>query len=362
MQFGKIAFRVDVSSQIGTGHFMRCLNLASELKKREANICFISRNLPLDFSNMLQVKRIKYIPLVDNNLPDATDELEHASWLGVSQEYDAKATVAALSGKIFDWIIVDHYALDERWEKMLRQNVKKLMVIDDLADRHHDCDILIDQNYEDVSRYSKLVNKGCILLLGSKYALLNQEYIHHRNLRLQRGDLSTIKNVLVFFGGTDPHDLTGKTLEALTFDNLRDMNVDIVVGNSYPFFDKLEYSASIRGNTRIYKPRSHLADLMVNADIGIGGGGVTNWERMCMGLPSIVITLAENQVPICEILNSKGAIRLLGSYKVVSSQDISNALIKEINSGLILKRISIAKDLCDGMGLERVVNKMKSMQ
>ena len=346
-----VVFRVDASIDIGSGHFMRCLTLAERLTLNGYEVAFICIDLPGAMYGLLATKKIRFekISTIANS----------------AQEVDASMTIE-MANKLFpdcvDWVVVDHYGLDSRWESALRDKCNYILVIDDIADRSHDCDILVDQNYEDTSRYSNLVNKRCILLLGPNYALLNPEYIHYRKLRLQRGDLTDMKKVLVFFGGSDLYDLTGKTLDALTFIKLNDLNVDIVVGNSYPYFDKLKYSAKIRGRTRVYKPRNHLADLMVDADIAIGGGGVTNWERMCMGLSSIVITLAENQVPICEILSRKGAIRLLGTSKSVSSQDIYKAFIEEMHSDLILHRAAIAKDLCDGMGLDRVINEMRSIQ
>lgn len=346
-----VIFRVDASEQIGSGHFIRCLNLAERLRKDDYEVAFICMNLPGAMFELLESKKIKYekISTIANLL----------------QEVDASMSIE-VANKLFpdgiDWFVVDHYGLDSKWESALRSKCDHIMVIDDIANRSHDCDILVDQNYEDTSRYSNLVNRRCILLLGPNYALLNPEYAHYRKLRQKKYNAREARKVFVFFGGSDPSDLTGKTLEALTFPKLNKLNVDIVVGNSYPYYDKLKRSADMRDRTRIYKPQKHLANLMADADIAIGGGGVTNWERMCLGLSSIVITLAENQVPICEILSRKGAIRLLGSSKVVSTQDIYKAFLEEMDSNLVLNRASIAKNLCDGMGLDRVVNEMRLIQ
>ena len=346
-----IIFRVDASVNIGSGHLMRCVTLAERLRIDGYEIAFICMDMQGAMFEFLKLKKIKFekISSIDNS----------------SQEADASMTIE-VANKIFpngvNWIVVDHYGLDSKWENFLSHKFERIMVIDDIANRSHNCDILVDQNYEDASRYSNLVNKKSILLLGPNYALLNPEYAHYRKLRQQKYSLTMVRKVLVFFGGSDPSDLTGKALEALTFPKLNELDVDIVVGNNYAYYDKLKYSANIRGRTRIYKFRKHLADLMANADIAIGGGGVTNWERMCIGLSSIVITLAENQVPICQILSRKGAIRLLGCSKVVSTQDILKAFLEEMDSNLILNRASIAKDLCDGMGLDRVVNEMRLIQ
>lgn len=354
MQFGKIAFRVDVSSQIGTGHFMRCLTLASELKKREADICFISRNLPLDFSKMLQVKGIKYIPLVDNNLSDATDELEHSSWLGVSQEYDARATVEALSGKIFDWIIVDHYALDKRWEKMLRGNVKKLMVIDDLADRYHDCDILIDQNYyaDMQTRYKGKVPSHCQLLLGPNYALLREEFRAFREqVKVRNGK---VKKVLVFFGGVDTDNYTFQAIEALA-EVSAGVKVDVVIGAQHPFKEMIE-NACVKHNYVCHIQTPYMAKLMAEADFAIGAGGSASWERCCLGLPSLLIALADNQIAIAKELSAISACTYIGNRGDVNLKRWLTELIT--NEELTQKISENAFSIVDGLGVHRVSKEM----
>jgi UDP-2,4-diacetamido-2,4,6-trideoxy-beta-L-altropyranose hydrolase len=164
----KIAFRTDATSQIGTGHFMRCLTLADGLKQRGALIRFVCCQLPEYLSTMLVEKGYEYVPLVStqNNIP--LDELAHASWLGVSQEQDGDDSIHVLSDCKWDWLIVDHYVLDLRWEFKLREVSKKILVIDDIADRQHDCDILLDQNfYTDMnSRNSGKVPSHCLMLPG----------------------------------------------------------------------------------------------------------------------------------------------------------------------------------------------------
>jgi UDP-2,4-diacetamido-2,4,6-trideoxy-beta-L-altropyranose hydrolase len=289
----KIAFRTDASSQIGTGHFMRCLTLAEELKKQSDGICFISRNLPLHLSEMLEVKEIKHIPLVDNGIADSIDELAHASWLGVSQAQDAKATVKALSGHVYDWMVVDHYALDVRWESLVRPNVKKIMAIDDLADRDHDCDILLDQNYyaDMQTRYNSKVPAHCQLLLGPSYALLREEF---RFLREQANVCNgEVKKVLVFFGGVDVDNYTLHAIHALSEINFG-LHVDIVIGAQHPFRELIEKICA-KYNFVCHVQVSYMAKLMAEADLAIGAGGTSIWERCCLGLPTISICTAENQ-------------------------------------------------------------------
>ena len=173
-----IAFRVDATNQIGTGHFMRCLTLADELKKQGAQICFLSPNFPAHLNDMLVAKGMKYMPLSLDAVQEPNDDLVHSNWLGTCQAQDAKRTIQALADQPWDWIVVDHYALDERWESAVRMSAKKIMVIDDLADRLHNCDVLLDQNFyaNMQTRYSGKVPVDCQLLLGPSYALLRKEF------------------------------------------------------------------------------------------------------------------------------------------------------------------------------------------
>lgn len=346
-----IAIRVDASSLIGTGHFMRCLTLADALKQSGQQIRFISRELPGYLQEILVEKGHEFVPLATPSGEFVEDELVHAQWLGVSQEMDAEDTLKALSGQVWDWLIVDHYALDARWESELRQTAKHLFVIDDIANRIHDCDLLLDQNYENPERYRQKVNVNCLMLLGPHFALLKPEYAARRTSS-SRG---SVNRVLVFFGGSDPDDLTGMALEALSESKLSELHVDVVIGSSYSFRKKLERQAIHRGKTAIYGLQPHLADLMASADFAIGAGGATNWERMCLGLPSIVITLADNQVPVSEILHRKGALRLIGTSKEVTVKSIRDALIDEIFSHRYSDRVNLALAQCDGLGLNRVV-------
>lgn len=359
MLFKKIAFRVDSSTQIGSGHVVRCLNLADSLKKMGGHCHFFCRNIEGNLISLIRKRGFK-VSVFDFEA-SARYKTFHNFTLE-DWEFDVRKTLASIDADHFDWMIVDHYELDSKWEGALRKKCDHLMAIDDIANRPHNCDILVDQNYEDFSRYNNLVPKRCVLLLGPKYALLRHEYAQYRKFRIEEKRDSLVNKVLVYFGGSDPQDLTGKALEALSLPNLNSLNLDIVLGGNYAYFERLEKFARRRGRTQIFMALDHLADLMVKADIAIGGGGVTNWERICIGLPSIVITMADNQVPISKILDQNGVIRLIGSSEVVGVKDIYNAFLEEIDSSFISSRALVAMNLCDGMGLDRVLNEMKSIQ
>lgn len=290
----KVIFRVDASSQIGTGHFMRCLTLADTLKKHGAQTRFVSRHLPEHLRDMLAAKGYEFAPL-DRAQTDATlDELVHAHWLGTSQAQDAQDTIQALSDGTCDWLIVDHYALDFRWESMLRQSAKRILVIDDIADRLHDCDVLLDQNfYADMNiRYRGKLPSHCQLLLGPRYALLRDEF---RQLHEQIKPRSRpVKRVLVFFGGVDADNYTGRTIEALSEINISDLHVDLVIGAQHPCCEQIK-TACVQHGFICHVQTDKMAELMVAADLAIGAGGSATWERCCLGLPTLTICTADNQ-------------------------------------------------------------------
>jgi UDP-2,4-diacetamido-2,4,6-trideoxy-beta-L-altropyranose hydrolase len=235
-----IAFRTDASGEIGTGHFMRCLTLADALRKTGADIRFVCRELPAHLAGMLAEKDIAHTALTGTSLVPPSGSNPHAHWLWTGQEHDAQASLQCLEGTPWDWLIVDHYALDERWERTMRGIARQIMVIDDLADRKHDCDLLLDQNYytDKDKRYLGKVPEKCRLLLGPRYALLRDEF------RILRGNLKTrtgeVKRILVFFGGIDATNYTCQAITALTHLRLKDVQVDVVIGAQHPHRNEIE--------------------------------------------------------------------------------------------------------------------------
>ena len=205
------------------------------------------------------------------------------------------------------------------------------MVIDDLANRQHDCDILLDQNFylNKESRYQGLVPEHCQLLLGPKYALLREEFFQVRkSMRVRDGQL---RNILVFYGGVDATDETSKAIQALQ--NLRDtgvlhdVQVTVVVGASNERKEDIAGRCKQAG-FRYLCQVSNMADLMAEADLMLGAGGSTTWERCFLGLPAIVTAIAENQVQICEDCAKEGLIFYLGYWDKVRQADICKAINK----------------------------------
>lgn len=349
----KIAVRVDASVQIGTGHFMRCLTLADSLKQCGAQIRFFCRHLPEHLRVMLTSKGHEYA-LLDGAQNDATlDELAHASWLGVSQAQDAGDSIQALSDEHWDWLVVDHYALDARWESTLRQTVQKILVIDDIADRRHDCDVLLDQNYyaDMDKRYVGKIPSYCQLLLGPRYALLRDEF---RKLREQVKPRSGIvKRVLVFFGGVDADNYTGLAIKALAELGVKGLHVDVVIGAQHPHRTEIEAACAVHKYV-CHVQTSRMGELMAAADLAIGAGGSATWERCCMGLPALSICIADNQRKQIEDAAAEGLL-----YTPSGDGDLSGMLKKHtaalLENSSLLKLISnAAMKAVDGRGVIRV--------
>lgn len=353
-----IAFRVDASNQIGTGHVMRCLTLADALKQRGARIRFVSRHMPEHLRDMLAVKGHEFALLDSAQNEAVLDELAHAHWLGVSQAQDATDSMQALSDRAWDWLIVDHYALDSRWESMLRQSAKKILAIDDIADRQHDCDILLDQNlYADMeTRYTGKVSAHCQLLLGPRYALLRDEFRKlHEQVKLRTGP---VKRALIFFGGVDADNFTGRAIEALSEIDLAGLHVDVVIGVQHPCREQIKVACAQHGFI-CHIQTDKMAELMAAADLAIGAGGSASWERCCLGLPALLIALADNQINIAKALDLFGACIYVGTLKATSVTIMRSAIVSLFSTQDQLKVLSKkAYSLVDGLGVDRVCQEM----
>tara|TARA_B100000787_G_scaffold165478_1_gene149421 strand:+ start:4713 stop:5825 length:1113 start_codon:yes stop_codon:yes gene_type:complete len=359
-------FRTDASLDIGSGHVMRCLTLADELCKQGASCRFICRTHAGNFLQLIRERGFEAYALpLQTSLGDQSAQqsgvserdIAYASWLGADWQKDAEQTRNAIGDMEVDCLIVDHYSIDARWEVAMRPSCNHLMVIDDLADRLHDCDLLLDQDFDEIYRYSDLVPSSCKLLVGPKYVLLRSEY----QIARLRKRTNAVKRILVYFGGTDADNLTGAVLSALSKIDLSEIWVDIVIGENYCNIEFLEKLSATRGRTRIHKLRPHLADLMAEADLAIGAVGITNWERLCVGLPSIVISVADNQNQISKKLHHLGAVNWIGSADNVNSDTIYRAVKDEIVGKKFITRRKIASKLCDGRGLGRVLEHMNDL-
>ena len=355
----RFVFRVDSSLEIGTGHVMRCLSLADELKRKNNNVSFVCRNKAGNLINFIKNKgyKVHTIPVekyCSANLSDYKDN-QNADLM-----IDANQTIEAIQHHKIDWLIIDHYAIDYKWESELRKYVKSVLVIDDLANREHDCDVLLDQNWygtKTTGRYDKLLRKDCISLLGPRFALLSKNYAIAR--RQNKSHNGSINKVLIFMGGVDSGGQTVKALEALCLEELKHISVDVVIGNLNKDMTKIIKIASSRKRTVIHKVLPDLVDLMMKADLMLCAGGSTTWERCCLGLPAIVFIAAKNQSKFTKLLAKDGVHSFLGTSKEVNSQDWFEK-IRELtrDADSVQKMSNLSSKMVDGKGVSRVLSRL----
>lgn len=356
----KIVFRCDASIQIGSGHVMRCLTLADELSRQGAESFFICRQHDGSLIEILQQRgyQVYTLPLEHGLVIESASKatLAHADWLATTQHRDAELSRSIVEQIKPNWLIVDHYALDENWEKRLRQYCKKIMVIDDLADRKHDCDVLLDQNFgRDAQDYAAYVNKDCELLCGSKYALLRPEFAEWRSYSLERRQHNKLASILINLGGVDKDNITTKILKALQNKSLPDYcSIIIVMGSTSPWIDAVKQQAAImQWRTVVKVGVSNMAELMANSDLAIGAAGSTSWERCCLGLPTIMLVLADNQQIIASALEAVGAARTFDINILEAEPLVFDQVIKSVVPKM--KEMSrAASKVTDGLGALRL--------
>jgi UDP-2,4-diacetamido-2,4,6-trideoxy-beta-L-altropyranose hydrolase len=353
-----IAFRVDASRQIGTGHFMRCLTLADALLKRGCQTLFLCRHLPGRYQELLAARNHDLIRLTQASETEIEDTLPHSAWLGTSQRSDAIGCVQALADRRYSWLVVDHYALDVHWESALRESVGNILVIDDLADRKHDCDLLLDQNLvpDMHKRWEQKTAGDCILLVGPQYSLLQPHYAELHKCMLPRK--GPIKRIFVYFGGADAENLTARVLSAFLNLNPPNVTLDVVMPPDTPHFAGIRLQINGHSNVRLHENLPSLALLISEADLAIGAAGATSWERLCLGLPSLIVPLSDNQKPIALELAQRGLAVHLGSNHEVGVEDIMERLEHAISAGSDEATSARCLAAVDGCGVARVMDFM----
>jgi UDP-2,4-diacetamido-2,4,6-trideoxy-beta-L-altropyranose hydrolase len=360
----KIVIRADASIQIGVGHVMRCLTLAKELQENGTDISFICRDYPGNLQDFIQKQGfiVNLLPSPKTEYRRQENDPEHAPWLGVSWQQDVEETKEFLGDEIIDWLIVDHYGIDYRWHESLRVYTKCIMVIDDLADKKLSCDVLLDQTYgREKDAYVSVVPKQSQLLLGTDYALLRSEFSRLRLEAIEkRKNSCSIKRILVSMGSLDPNNLTAQILKGLANVEWQEKPViDVVLGSRAPELKSIiEQSKKHILDINVLQDVDNMSELMLDADLAIGAGGTTSWERCCLGLPSLLVKLAENQKQVIAELVKAGAARN------ISSTDIENSITRECNdlqkNSIAMSELSInALRIVDGQGAQLIAIRMK---
>lgn len=319
-----VIVRVDASTVIGSGHLMRCLTLAKRLRRMGHSVTFVMRAHQGSMQTVVEQQDFSYRMLAR---PSSYHGKEYESWLGVSQKEDAVDTIAVM-GKQVNLLIVDHYALDHEWEELLRPHVNSILVIDDLANRPHLCDFLLDVNLdaEKEDKYTVLVPRGCRTFLGINYLLLRQEFY---DVTLgQRHDTGTehdCMRVFVCFGGSDPTNETMRTIRALSHYQQSKLDVYVVIGASNRHRRELEdFCRSLHWH--VYCQIDYVALLMAKSDCAIGAGGTMTWERCFVGLPSLVVAVAENQREDAVLYDQRGIISYAGFWRDLDDETLNEKI------------------------------------
>jgi UDP-2,4-diacetamido-2,4,6-trideoxy-beta-L-altropyranose hydrolase len=337
---------------------MRCLTLADELRDTGVIANFICYDFPGSIVGFIKqsgysVHVLSYPLLEDEAI---ASHYEHVKRYWKDDAEQTKAILAAADE--IDWLVIDHYSIDKRWESYVSSHVKQMMVIDDMADRKHICILLLDQNYSlKPNRYDGLVPDNCIKLLGPRYALLRPQFREMR--KIMRGRSGEVRRVLVFMGGIDLSNETAKVLAAIKLLDRPGIDVDVVLGDAAPHKTDVKKLCASMPNVAFHCQVENMAQFMARADLAIGASGSATWERCCMGLPSIVIVIAENQKKPAESLHEKGIVVNLGWHEELNEKDISHAVKCLIADAAARKAMEdLGKGLVDGEGAERVAARL----
>jgi UDP-2,4-diacetamido-2,4,6-trideoxy-beta-L-altropyranose hydrolase len=325
-----VLVRVDGSPAIGHGHVVRCLSLAEACRAQGTPVAFAMRDLPGGAASRVEAAGFPVF-----RLPEGTVLPE-----------DATLTLARAREEGAAWIVVDHYALDARWEESVRAGAR-VLAIDDVPDRPHSCDAFLDQN---LGARAGRAPAGSLLMLGPRFALLRPQFARERQPRTVAREVSRI---LVSFGGADTRDLTTRALRALRRVGYGGA-VDVVLAGHPRPADVRAAAAALAGAV-CHDHVEDMAALMAAADLALGAGGGTTWERCCLGVPALVVAAADNQVPVARAAAQAGAQVWLGTADELADDRLDAALLTLLHDPALRQHLAdVGQALVDGQGAERV--------
>jgi UDP-2,4-diacetamido-2,4,6-trideoxy-beta-L-altropyranose hydrolase len=354
-----VVIRADASVLIGSGHITRCLAIADELRIYKWNIIFISRNLPGNYFSIITERSHKLIKLESPVIYPKGDNSHdnYSANLGVSLVQDANETINAIKNLTYkpDLLIIDHYSIYGYWEKLVKYCVKTILVIDDLAQKPHFCDFLLNQDKTDdlESSYMNLVEPQTRLLLGPKYSLLNSVYSKYR--RRYKKKIKKEKIILIFFGSVDISNETEKTIKGILNIKKYDFIINTVIGNLNKNAEEIQKTFKNEFSVRFHKNLSNLADIMIQSDLFVGSGGSTINECLSLGLPALVTITAENQEPFINSLHQNTIVTCAGKPENINISNIQNKIEYLFDNQSILNYQSKkGMNLIDGKGVDRL--------
>lgn len=352
-----VAIRVDSSHEIGNGHVMRCLTLAYKLRDKDIEVFFICKDFLGNSVSFIKKKGFKVftIPFIERNSFKGRE-------LGAPQEIDAKLSIELLyeiDNKIIDWIIVDHYELDIKWHEVIRSITKRIMVIDDLANRRYDCDVILDQTLgRSKNEYQGLVPNNCQVLAGTKYTLLRDEFSVGKDKILQfrkEAEIVGVQKLLIMMGGTDPNNFTGKILNEMYMSDTFS-HISIVLAANAPHIESIRELCRCNDNIDLIVDSQNVSKILLSSDVCIGAAGTSAWERCSLGLPSILFVLADNQKKIANELQMSGAALPFSHMRCI--KDIKMELEKIVENDRYQGMVNNCLRICDGQGASRIFKKV----
>jgi UDP-2,4-diacetamido-2,4,6-trideoxy-beta-L-altropyranose hydrolase len=337
----RVLFLADCGPEVGGGHVMRCLSLATALTARGAMCGFVEFPETRDVLASFAGDDVARLAAGEGPLPARVRQ------------------VASLAG---DWganvVVVDHYGVSADQERILADDGRAIILIDDLADRAHQCGLLIDPGFgRSAEDYRSLVPSGARILAGPAYALLRPEYAAARPAATsRRGVQETPKRLLVALGLTDFRGITGRVLN-IVLPALEGIHVDVVTGAGAPSLTWLEHLAGSDPRVRLHVQTRGMVELMAAADVAIGAGGSSTWERACLGLPSISLILADNQRGLAQALGQADATLAVDAAAEGLPTRLLEAFVRLRDDGALRSRLSeAAAGLCDGLGAQRAAD------
>jgi UDP-2,4-diacetamido-2,4,6-trideoxy-beta-L-altropyranose hydrolase len=359
----RVVFRADASLAIGTGHVMRCLTLADTLARRGTACVFVCRAHAGHLGDRIRARGHALHLLPAPTAPSPADPAGpvHAPWLGIDWETDAAQTAQALDDAVADWLVVDHYGIDARWEARLRPGARHLFVIDDLADRAHACDLLLDQTLgRDRADYDRWLPAAADRLVGPGYALLRPDFPQARAASLARRADGHVRQVLVSMGGIDRDDATSRVLAALEQAAVPGLQVAVVLGGQAPALAQVRRAAAAAPfPCTLHVDVDDMARLMAAADLAIGATGSTAWERCCVGLPSLGVVLAANQRAAAKALAGCGAALIIDGVDTAGQAQLAQACRALAADPARVRAMSArAAAVTDGEGTARVAARL----
>ncbi len=361
-----IGIRVDASLKMGTGHTFRMLTLAKQLDNKGHQVFFICRRLQGDLLDFVRISFDVIELPAPENMSCTNQHCAHAKWLEVDYEVEIAQTFQAVSdylqqtGQVkLDWLIVDHYAIEKQFQLAMQPLVRRCMQVDDLADREHCVDLLLDQNYyqQGSMRYDGLLPESTQRLCGPEFALLREEFSLARQQLAPYAERLLRREVVLFFGGIDIANETTKALLGLLSVESDD-HFQVIIGMNNPHSETIKALCQQHSDrVSLHIQVSNMTDFFASAYLYVGAVGATTWERCVMALPGLVCSVADNQKQVADDLHNIGAHCYLGINTELTSADYQDAYQQLlVDQSLLQAQSELCAQFVDGNGCCRVIS------